>query len=244
MEALRRVCTHLLILAAATTLFACNLATTDEPLNGQRYPSAPVDIQVLLEPGADTATFRAFLNGSEITDRFALNPDLKVMKATVDTADGLLIGVNELATLVHGEAQGVSLRDTDGRLFHVDEGGVATNRDDRGVWFITGPEDASIYEIAEAMGYAVATDRLWQIEQISTDGPREVVGNPRLEHGSHGHLSAHDGLFGRGVDRFLRCPRPRNQRPWSRATWTASTGESPTFGPIRRISPSSSSSST
>ena len=33
MEALKRICTHLLILAAATSLFACNLATIDEPLN-------------------------------------------------------------------------------------------------------------------------------------------------------------------------------------------------------------------
>ena len=62
MEALRRVCTHLLILAAATSLFACNLATIDEPLDGQRYSSDPVDIFVRLVSGADAATFRAFLN--------------------------------------------------------------------------------------------------------------------------------------------------------------------------------------
>jgi len=170
MEALKRVCTHLLVLAAATSLFACNVATIDEPLNGQRYPSAPVDITVLLEPGADPATFKAFLNTSVITDRFAFDPDLNVMKAKVDTADGLLIGANELATMVRGVAQGFSISDTDSRIFRVDEGGVATNRDDKGVWFITGPETASIYEIAEAMGYAVATDRLWQLEQYRRTG--------------------------------------------------------------------------
>ena len=41
---------------------------------------------------------------------------------------------------------------------------VETTRDDRGVWFITGNETASLYDVKEAMGYAVATDRLWQGE--------------------------------------------------------------------------------
>lgn len=41
---------------------------------------------------------------------------------------------------------------------------VQTTRDDKGVWFISGPEDASCYDTMEAMGYAVATDRLWQSE--------------------------------------------------------------------------------
>jgi len=41
---------------------------------------------------------------------------------------------------------------------------VETSRDDKGVWFITGTGDASLYNIYEAQGYAVATDRLWQAE--------------------------------------------------------------------------------
>ncbi len=41
---------------------------------------------------------------------------------------------------------------------------VTTTRDDKGVWFITGDESASLYDVFEAMGYAVATDRLWQAE--------------------------------------------------------------------------------
>lgn len=41
---------------------------------------------------------------------------------------------------------------------------TTTTRDDRGVWFIEGAEDATIYDMFEAMGYAVATDRLWQTE--------------------------------------------------------------------------------
>jgi len=190
METLRRSCTHLLVLAAATTLFACNLATIDEPLAGQRYSSDPVDIFVRLETGADPGTFEAFLNTSDITDRFAFDAALNVMKAQVDTGDGLLLGVNELATKVRGEAQGFSLTDTDGRLFRVDEGGVATNRDDKGVWFITGPEDASIYEIYEAMGYAIATDRLWQLEL-----------NRRV---GHGKLSEIQGPSFVSTDIYLR----------------------------------------
>jgi len=38
---------------------------------------------------------------------------------------------------------------------------VMTVRDDKGVWFITG---GSLYDVLDAMGYAVATDRLWQME--------------------------------------------------------------------------------
>ncbi len=41
---------------------------------------------------------------------------------------------------------------------------VKTARDDKGVWFITGSEQDKLYDVFEAMGYAVATDRLWQAE--------------------------------------------------------------------------------
>lgn len=41
---------------------------------------------------------------------------------------------------------------------------VEINRDDKGVWFITGTQDASLFNIYEAQGYAVASDRLWQSE--------------------------------------------------------------------------------
>ena len=46
----------------------------------------------------------------------------------------------------------------------VAEASVTTTRDDKGVWFIEGDEDSSLYDVFEAMGYAVATDRLWQAE--------------------------------------------------------------------------------
>ena len=41
---------------------------------------------------------------------------------------------------------------------------VEISRDDKGVWFITGSDKVSLYTVFEAMGYAVATDRLWQME--------------------------------------------------------------------------------
>jgi len=43
---------------------------------------------------------------------------------------------------------------------------VTTTRDDKGVWFIKGHESDSIYDVFKEMGYAVATDRLWQMEKF------------------------------------------------------------------------------
>jgi len=41
---------------------------------------------------------------------------------------------------------------------------VTTTRDDKGVWFVKGEASDSIYDVFEAVGYAAATDRLWQAE--------------------------------------------------------------------------------
>jgi penicillin amidase len=43
---------------------------------------------------------------------------------------------------------------------------VKTLRDDKGVWFIKGEPTDSFFDVFEAMGYAVATDRLWQAESF------------------------------------------------------------------------------
>ena len=42
---------------------------------------------------------------------------------------------------------------------------ISVYRDTMGVWFLTGPDDASLYDIFYEVGYQVATDRLWQLEQ-------------------------------------------------------------------------------
>lgn len=41
---------------------------------------------------------------------------------------------------------------------------LESKRDGKGVWFIEGPADSTLYTIYEAMGYNVAQDRLWQAE--------------------------------------------------------------------------------
>jgi len=61
---------------------------------------------------------------------------------------------------------------------------IKTTRDDRGVWFITGPDDASCYQVMDAMGYAVATDRLWQAELYRRQARgklAEIFGESQLE---------------------------------------------------------------
>lgn len=61
---------------------------------------------------------------------------------------------------------------------------VETTRDGKGVWFITGNEAAGLYHVMEAMGYAVATDRLWQAElyRRSARGKlSEILGATQLE---------------------------------------------------------------
>lgn len=60
---------------------------------------------------------------------------------------------------------------------------VRIDRIDQGVWFITGPEDAGFEDIFKAVGYAVATDRLWQMELYRRQ--------------ARGKLSE---IFGRGTD--------------------------------------------
>lgn len=58
---------------------------------------------------------------------------------------------------------------------------VQTTRDARGVWFIEG---GSLYDVYEAMGYAVATDRLFQIDLYRRQGNgrlSELLGPSQLE---------------------------------------------------------------
>jgi len=60
---------------------------------------------------------------------------------------------------------------------------VTTSRDDKGVWFIKGDEKTDTYTAFEAMGYAVATDRLWQAEKYRRMGRgklAEIFGESQL----------------------------------------------------------------
>ncbi|MCP4340344.1 MAG: penicillin acylase family protein [Desulfobulbaceae bacterium] len=61
---------------------------------------------------------------------------------------------------------------------------IKTTRDDKGVWFITGPDNARLFDIFEAMGYAVATDRIWQAElyrRAARGRLSEILGSDYLE---------------------------------------------------------------
>jgi penicillin amidase len=58
-----------------------------------------------------------------------------------------------------------------------------TRRDDKGVWFIEGPETEDLYNVFERMGYAVATDRLWQLEifkRVARGRLSEILGSDLL----------------------------------------------------------------
>ncbi len=43
-------------------------------------------------------------------------------------------------------------------------GTLATTRDAQGVWFVSGPDETALTDVFDAVGYAVAVDRLWQAE--------------------------------------------------------------------------------
>ncbi len=61
---------------------------------------------------------------------------------------------------------------------------VETIRDSNGVWFITGSDEDSLYDVFDAMGYAVATDRLWQAEtfrRAARGRLAEIFGPDQLE---------------------------------------------------------------
>lgn len=169
---------------------AANLADIETPLPAEEVDFTPVEVFVSLEPGANPDTFRAWLNGKEISSKFESVDNGK--KALLGPADGLRIfeedesgslygkGLNLLSTLVKGSSWWA---DIDFRLFFVETGTVQTQRDDKGVWFISGSDRVSLYYIFEAMGYAVATDRLWQMETYRRQGMgtlSEIFGNTQL----------------------------------------------------------------
>ena len=61
---------------------------------------------------------------------------------------------------------------------------LTTERDDKGVWFIEGSVDETVENVFEAMGYAVATDRLWQAEtyrRTASGRLAEIFGPSQLE---------------------------------------------------------------
>ncbi len=169
---------------------ASNLADIETPLPAEEVDFTPVEVFVSLEPGANPDTFRAWLNGKEISSKFQSVSNGK--KALLGPQDGLRIfeedesgslygkGLNLLSTLVKGSSWWADL---DFRMFFVETGTVQTQRDDKGVWFISGSDRVSLYYIFEAMGYSVASDRLWQMETYRRQGLgtlSEIFGKSQL----------------------------------------------------------------
>ncbi|MFO7558971.1 MAG: penicillin acylase family protein [Desulfobacterales bacterium] len=156
---------------------AYDLADIQTPSESEILDFEPVEVLVSFQDGANPDTFEAWLNGQNITNRFTATEN--GMKAQLTSADGLRsldesengsikgAGRNFLNTYVGGEGYE---EDYDRVKFYVKTGTVETVRDDKGVWFITGSDQVSLYYIFEAMGYAVATDRLWQMELYRRQG--------------------------------------------------------------------------
>jgi penicillin amidase len=60
---------------------------------------------------------------------------------------------------------------------------ISVRRDNMGVWFINGPDNASLYDIFYEVGYQIAVDRLWQLEQYkraATGTLSELLGSSYL----------------------------------------------------------------
>ena len=147
-----------------------NFADIISPQMSQTIDYHPVEIIIEFKDGAKPETFKAWLNRNDITDQF--EPTEGGMRALVGPENGLryrLIeesnshkkighGLNVLKTKINGIKR---KNDIDICLFEVAYNPVQTTRDDKGIWYITG---GSLYDVFEAYGYAVASDRLWQIE--------------------------------------------------------------------------------
>lgn len=74
---------------------------------------------------------------------------------------------------------------------------VKTTRDAKGVWFITGSEQETLYNVFEAMGYAVATDRLFQAEtfrRAARGRLAEILGSSQLEQDKLARITGYSDL--------------------------------------------------
>ncbi|KPA08864.1 Peptidase S45, penicillin amidase [Candidatus Magnetomorum sp. HK-1] len=61
---------------------------------------------------------------------------------------------------------------------------ISITRDSEGIWTLTAPEDEPLYNIFEAIGYEIATDRIWQLEtyrRAATGKLSELLGDSQLE---------------------------------------------------------------
>jgi penicillin G amidase len=163
-----------------------DLLNVNSPKILQTLDYHPVEIMISFKDGAIANTFKASLNGHDITHDF--KPVAGGVHAYVTPDEGLnchIIGknpawskINFLVTNVQGNGYKKDLKLTE---FNVEYYPVKTVRDNKGVWFITG---GSLADVMESMGYAVATDRLWQMETYRRSARgrlAEIFGSSQLQ---------------------------------------------------------------
>ena len=170
----RIVCSVLVVCGILTSLPAvsyvtwilADLMSVVSPTQLQTLDYHPVEIVVSFKNGAIANTFQASLNGHDITGEFQPIPG--GVHAYVTPDDGLncyIIGKNSVVSMINFLTTSIQgngyKKDINVTEFNVKYYPVKTVRDNVGVWFITG---GSLGDVMESMGYAVATDRLWQME--------------------------------------------------------------------------------
>lgn len=157
----------ILILFMTLPAQARDLSSIVTPDSRQKLYSRDVEIVVKFKDGAAPKTFEAWLNGRNITKKF--KPTEGGAKAVVGPQDGLKAYHEKVETtrddkgvwFVSGSPKR-GCRDAHGENF------LKTKI--RGKWGRTDVDhrmflvDSRVYDAFEAMGHAVATDRLWQAE--------------------------------------------------------------------------------
>lgn len=147
--------------------YAWGVSIIETPEQGQKFYSEQVEIIIRFKDGFRPSTFKAWLNRNNITDKF--EPIDNGMRALVGPDDGLRVSTEILETT----------RDDKGVWF-IEGSGKCGPRHWKGMNFlktkVKGKKyrryfdykiffvDMRTYDAFEAMGYAVATDRLWQGE--------------------------------------------------------------------------------
>ena len=115
---------------------------------------------------------------------------------------------------------------------------LATTRDDKGVWFISGDPGEDLFYVFEAMGYAVATDRLWQAElyRRQARGTLSEIFGATARSRNRRFYSNHQ-LHGCGTGGGFQCTCPQMFRMSSMAMCPGSTSASRKSGIIPHSCP-------
>ncbi len=180
----------LLVFGTGTTAIAkkTNLLEIKSPAKKQTCLQDTVEIVVELKDGAEASTFKAWLNSKDITHLF--KPSGKMLKAVVDPDDRLLYTYAEDIQTTRDD-KGVWFIEGRKQKFRGKKARYnrlrtkvrnAKKRVD--VDTCTFMVDSSLHDTFEAMGYAIATDRLWQIElyrRTARGRLAEIFGASQLE---------------------------------------------------------------